>query len=34
MAVAQEAPEDSEGFDAQRPVPQAATEGEFLVVSC
>jgi len=33
MAVAQEAPEDYEGFYAQRPVPQEDTEGELLVVS-
>jgi hypothetical protein len=33
MAVAQEAPEDDEGFDAQRPVPPEDTEGELLVVS-
>jgi hypothetical protein len=33
MAVAKEAPEDYEGFYAQRPVPQEATEGELLVVS-
>ena len=33
MEVAQEAPEDSEGFYAQRPVPQADTEAELLVVS-
>jgi hypothetical protein len=31
---AQEAPEDDEGFNAQRPVhPQADTAGEFLVMS-
>jgi hypothetical protein len=33
MAVAQEAPEDYEGFYAQRPVPPEDTEGALLVVS-
>jgi hypothetical protein len=33
MEVAQEAPEDYEGFYIQRPAPQEATEGELLVVS-
>ena len=33
MAVAQEAPEDDEGFYAQRPVPPEDTEGALLVVS-
>jgi hypothetical protein len=33
MEVAQEAPEDYEGFYTQRPAPQEATEGELLVVS-
>jgi hypothetical protein len=33
MEVAQEAPEDDEGFYIQRPAPQGATEGELLVVS-
>ena len=33
MAVAQEAPADYESFSAQRPVPQAETAGELLVVS-
>jgi hypothetical protein len=33
MAVAKEAPADDERFYAQRPVPQAETEGELLVVS-
>jgi hypothetical protein len=33
MAVAQEAPEDYEGFYAQRPVPQEDTDGALLVVS-
>jgi len=33
MAVAKEAPEDYEGFYAQRPVPPEETEGELLVVS-
>jgi hypothetical protein len=33
MEVAQEAPEDDEGFYAQRPVPQEDTEGALLVVS-
>jgi hypothetical protein len=33
MAVAQEAPEDYEGFYAQRPVLQEDTEGALLVVS-
>jgi hypothetical protein len=33
MAVAQEAPEDYEGFYAQRPVPPEDTEGELPVVS-
>jgi hypothetical protein len=33
MAVAQEAPEDYEGFYAQRPVPPEDTMGELLVVS-
>jgi hypothetical protein len=33
MAVAKEAPEDYEGFYAQRPVPQEDPEGALLVVS-
>jgi hypothetical protein len=33
MAVAPEAPEDDEGFSAQRPVPPEDTEGDRLVVS-
>ena len=33
MEVAQEAPEDYEGFYAQRPVPPEETAGELLVVS-
>jgi hypothetical protein len=33
MAVAQEAPADSEGLYAQRPVPEEDTEGALLVVS-
>jgi hypothetical protein len=33
MEVAKEAPQDSESFYAQRPVPHEETEGEFLVVS-
>jgi hypothetical protein len=33
MAVAKEAPEDYEGFYAQRPVPQEEPKGELLVVS-
>ena len=33
MEVAKEAPQDYEGFYAQRPVPRADTEGELLVVS-
>jgi hypothetical protein len=33
MEVAKEAPEDYEGFYAQRPMPQEDTEGELLVVS-
>jgi hypothetical protein len=33
MAVAKEAPEDYEGFYAQRPMPQKDPEGELLVVS-
>jgi hypothetical protein len=33
MAVAKEAPQDYEGFYAQRSVPQEDTEGELLVVS-
>jgi hypothetical protein len=33
MAVAKEAPEDYEGFYAQRPMPPEETEGELLVVS-
>ena len=33
MAVAKEAPEDYEGFYAQRPMPQEDPEGELLVVS-
>jgi hypothetical protein len=33
-AVAQEAPADDKSFSAQRPVPQAETAGELLVVSC
>ena len=33
MEVAKEAPEDYEGFYAQRPVPPEDTEGELLVVS-
>jgi len=33
MEVAQEAPEDYEGFYAQRPVPPEDNEGELLVVS-
>jgi len=32
-AVAKEAPEDDEGFDAQRPMPQEDPEGELLGVS-
>jgi hypothetical protein len=34
MEVAQEAPEDYEGFSAQRPVPPAELAGALLVVSC
>ena len=33
MAVAKEAPQDYESFDAQQPVPHEATPGELLVVS-
>jgi hypothetical protein len=33
MEGAQEAPQNSESFYAQQPVPPEATQGEFLVVS-